>query len=171
MCNIYTHFNETHGSTSRLDHIITTSAKEYIDNIKVHYDYATSDHLPLSAIMYLSHVLNTDLADNRCSKSQPHRVVKWDRLSVDDLHRYQIATEELADDINLNLNVITCNNSSCDIQAHLQYTDALYAKITSCMLNASDKHISVRKMKVRPTRFQVWTKFAPTYTVMLGAVP
>ena len=108
----------------------------------MHYDYVTSDHLPLSAIIHLPHVVNTDLVDNRFSKSQPHRVVKWD--SVDNLHRYQIATEELADDINLNLNVITCNNPSCDIQAHIQYTDALYNKSMSYILNASDKHISVR---------------------------
>ena len=59
-------------------------------------------------------------------------------------------TKELTDDINLNLNVIPCDNPSCDIQAHIQYIDALYDKITSCMLNASDKHISVYVNESKP---------------------
>ena len=70
MCNIHTHFNESHGSTSWLDHIRTTSsANESLYNIKVLYDYVTSDHLSLSAIIHLPHVVNTDSVDNRFSES------------------------------------------------------------------------------------------------------
>ena len=86
--HMYTHINSAHGSTSWLDHLITTTAgHRLVNSCNIQYGVVSSDHLPISAHILLPPGCNHSTLPAE-SDPKPGTRIHWDSLSGDQLHKY-----------------------------------------------------------------------------------
>ena len=127
----FTFYSEAHHSTSWLDHVLTTSSAHcLIDNIWVEYGMISSDHHPI--VTRIS--VNTDNLDNdttvKCSNIQH---IQWDMLSDDDLIKYKNSTELTLSEVELNHDMILCDNPKCSSESHRNAIARMYDDITKAL--------------------------------------
>lgn len=120
---------------SWLDHVLTTEeCFRYTDNIMILQDFVTSDHLPVSikTKLVFSNVI--------CSRSTlPYaRSVNWQSLNNDELARYQGLVDTHLDNVDINHNLILCDNANCNDDTHKAAIELLYKQITDAVVDASD---------------------------------
>jgi len=130
----YSFVSHAHGSTSWLDHCLTTyNMHHMIRDMYIDYSFITSDHLP----MFIT--LNADLA--KTPFSVPYQTtrsrVNWNKLSDEDIDMYKCRTNELLSKIKLDLDVVLCEDLSCKDPVHTCSISKMYNSITDALLSAS----------------------------------
>lgn len=137
----YTYYSEAHGSTSWLDHVISTSsAHDLIEEIKVCYDFVTSDHFPLC----IDILINSDMfiESNNSMNCHTKCFMQWDKMTDSDKVQYERLTEKKLSSIVVNNEFVMCNNTSCNNIEHRICIDNLYESITQALIEAGTDFLS-----------------------------
>jgi hypothetical protein len=131
-----TYVSMSHGTSSWLDHIVTThSMHSIIEDVEVENTYVSSDHCPLSATIKLN-VAHVKMEDDGCYKQKS---INWNSLNDDDLAKYRILTEQNFTKIHLNRELIMCDNINCKDKSHIAALDSFYTDITAALISAADQ--------------------------------
>jgi len=131
-----TYVSLSHGTTSWLDHIVSThSMNVIIGDIKVDNKYVTSDHCPLLATIYL----NAAHVDVEEDEYIVQKRIKWDSLNADDLDKYKTLTQRNLGNIHLNREMLLCDNTNCKEASHIADLDTLYNDITAALIKAAEE--------------------------------
>ena len=144
----FTFISQAHGTTSWLDHCITTTAGEsLIANVSVLNDIACSDHLPLCID------INCDinpLYDNNFSDKPS--TSKWHIATDIDKQNYHKCTGEILNTIVLPTEALLCKDTNCE--SHYLDIEHFYDSIVSSIQIATSKcipcSINGSKFKVIP---------------------
>lgn len=150
--NNYT-FVSNHGTTSWLDHILATnSGHAIINNVYIKYNIISSDHYPL--------VVDFDVSSERanvetCQKSIPR--VKWDLVSDDDCQYYKRNTEKALSTIDLDHDLILCDDVKCQNTSHKAAIDRMYKATISSLSESSD--FLLRQAKHRDRQLPGWNEY------------
>ena len=129
-----TYISLSHGTSSWIDHIVTThSMHSIIEAIKVENGYISSDHSPLSAAINL----NVQCFDIEDDNNLRHKTIKWDSLPTETVNQYRNSTQEKFNRIHLNHELILCGDPNCKNISHTAAIDRLYADITDALTEAA----------------------------------
>ena len=133
LCNkSYTFVSSAHNTVSWLDHVVTTKPGcDLINNMCIKYDYVSSDHLPLMMQLGVSCV---QVIEHEEFIYKPH--IDWS--SVDKLSRdtYSSNTAELLSNVQLDHDVINCQDVSCNNARHHKAIDSMYTSIVNALYDA-----------------------------------
>ena len=145
--NSFTYISEAWHSTSWLDHCLCTAdAHEAIESMIIHYEMATSDHIPLSIMV---NVGSLPLLLTHEDSSGSGRV-DWSRLTQEDIDTYVHHTDMLLGNIELPKDAIFCRDMNCKNQEHCKALCSLYDYIVNS-ISASSKSLhkpkSIRGVK------------------------
>ena len=131
--NTFTFYSDAHNTVSWLDHVISThSAHKLITDVNTDTGFVSSDHIPISICLLLSHIECVVTKNN-----EPQTKINWDYLPVESIKQYTSATESLLQQIPLPKSLLTCCDINCKSQQHLQMIDSFHNEIISCLLKAS----------------------------------
>ena len=132
----FTYISDAWGSTSWLDHCITSSdCDNIIKNMYVLQDIYESDHLPLVTEFDLTMIpaVNRDSS----SSNNPGKI-NWDSISEVNKLRYSELSESLFDQIPLPHSALTCTDSKCNINSHKEDLDKFYGNIVNVITKSSE---------------------------------
>lgn len=139
--NTYTYYSEAHGSTSWLDHVISTSsAHALISEMNVCYDYVTSDHLPLCIDLLIDYDMFVESVNS--TSGQTKCFIQWDKMTDIDKTEYERLTEKKLKSIIVDEVILTCSDAACKDIEHKHCIDSLYEKISQALLDASTDFMS-----------------------------
>ena len=148
--NTFTFLSEAHGSTSWLDHVITTvNGLNIISDIVVNYNFVSSDHLPLQISILLDKFVTTkeDLCDNVNIRKRSK--INWEEINTGEKIEYKKASEHYLKLIKID-NDILCDKN-CTEHFHLNLIDKLYNDIVNALWCASIKNVKNVNGKVCKT--------------------
>ena len=94
----------------------TQSAKRFINNVWVDYNFVTSDHHPL--FVSLDFTVNAYNNDNKSFNSCKTGSIKWDSMSKEDISLYRASTSTHLADVELNHELILCDDVNCKSVSH-----------------------------------------------------
>lgn len=84
--------SETWHTTSWLDHIVSTAdAHASLVDVEICYELATSDHIPIAALLNVEHVPMLARNNNAATSSK----LDWSKLSREDVIGYSLRTDSL----------------------------------------------------------------------------
>ena len=133
--NTFTYLSDAHGTTSWLDHIVSTnSAHVNISDISVLYDIIGSDHLPLA----FNYKFKGAVLPDTPKSTNYRKSVKWDKMTREALESYTNMTSILLDKVHVNLSLLRCTNINCKDLGHRAALDDLYNDIIASLCYASD---------------------------------
>lgn len=131
----FTYISEAWHTTSWLDHIIATAdAHASLENVEICYDLATSDHLPVAALINVENV--PLLASNYNTVSSTK--LDWSKLSKEDMDGYLNRTDGLLNDIVLPKEALMCTDMNCKIVQHSEQLCDMYDCILKCLNDSSE---------------------------------
>ena len=124
----FTYTSQAHGTTSWLDHCITTlSGQSIISHVSVIDNVVCSDHFPLCIEIF------SDI-NPLCNSTVPSVVkssIKWHAAKDLDKHKYNAKTGELTSTIALPVDALMCKNPHCT--GHCDDIDCFYDSIISIL--------------------------------------
>jgi hypothetical protein len=129
----YTYVSDAHGTTSWLDHCVSTSAAHNaITDMCVLHDYVGSDHLPLKFVVRVGSLPTTklDTADTRTR-------IHWSKLSELELDKYVSDTGIALSNIDQPTDALLCKDVHCPHDQHKHAIDKLYNDITNTLRQCS----------------------------------
>ena len=130
----FTFVSQAHGTTSWLDHCITTaSGKSITSNISIIDNIVCSDHFPLC----IEIVCDINKLCDFTSEMKSRETIEWHAATDLDKQEYNIETEKLASTITLPIDALLCKNTSCT--RHCEDIDSFYTAIINA-LKLSAKH-------------------------------
>ncbi len=137
----FTFISSSHGSTSWLDHIVTsTSSHSLLRNVRVEDVFISSDHLPVCFDVFIDNL-------NVCAsvfnlKTANNISYNWYGATDADLHNYNTCTKGALAKIKIPLDAIYCQDVFCT--AHHRDIDEFYCAITNtlhgCIKQCIPKH-------------------------------
>ena len=137
----YTYFSDSSESMSWIDHIVSThSANNLIDDVWVDYSFISSDHHPLLCTINVDNVVSDDTVFNDVIHRS--KVIKWDALSREELIMYKDLTSDTLSKVELNHEMILCDDPHCNSQSHKSAICRMYSDITVALKQASKSLIS-----------------------------
>jgi hypothetical protein len=123
----YTYISSAHGTTSWLDHIVTTqNGKANILNTSILYGLTTYDHLPMLVEMKGS---ITPVSIPRVESEL--FTFNWHKTPAHNLKHYFDCTDTFLSQIQLPLEALTCVNTSCSNELHVSSINSFYSDIVS----------------------------------------
>ena len=144
----FTFISQAHGTTSWLDHCITTAAgRSLISNAFITDNVICSDHFPLSINIECS----IDLTYDYNFQMKHVNLPQWRTANDLDKNAYTICTNEKLSNIKIPINALLCKESNCTI--HCKDIDIFYNNIvaalktsgTECIpMSHTDKNSSFR---------------------------
>ena len=140
--NTYTFFSQAHGSTSWLDHCITTaSSQSIISNMYVNNDIVCSDHFPLCID------IDCDIPPiyNETVVNCQRNVYKWQFANDINLCDYELNTHKLANDIIIPYDALCCRITNCTL--HNSDIDCFYNALISVLHKSAEKCIPTSVLK------------------------
>ena len=124
----FTFVSQAHGTSSWLDHCITTtSGKSITSNISIIDDIVCSDHFPLC----IEIVCDINKLCDVTSEIEQKEAIKWYAANDFDKQQYNIETDKLSSTITLPIDALLCENTSCI--KHRVDIDSFYAAIISAL--------------------------------------
>ena len=127
----FTYTSQAHGTTSWLDHCITTtSGQSAISHVSVIDNVVCSDHFPLC----IEVICDIIPLYNSTMTSVVNSSIQWHAAKDSDKLQYMIKSEELASKIILPVDALTCKNPHCTV--HCGDINCFYESIIS-VLSAS----------------------------------
>ncbi len=128
----FTFISSSHGSTSWLDHIITTSSSHSIlKNVHVMEAFISSDHLPICFDVFIDNLnvcTGSSVLSNNCTNSPSYN---WYSATDTDINKYNLCTKAELSKIKLPLEAIHCTNVSCT--THQADIDIFYNAICNTL--------------------------------------
>ena len=151
--NTYTFFSEAHHSVSWLDHCVcNANLHSAVRDVSVLYDYVTSDHMPVHITFDLGKAtIDLDSSDEAPSIKK----IKWNKLSNEELLQYHELTEQYLNRINLNHELVLCDDPKCQDQLHRHSIDAMYNSI-------------IHALKISGRDFMQQRECSKTYNIIPG---
>jgi exonuclease III len=156
--NTYTFVSFSHGTTSWLDHAVsTTSMDSLVENVSVDYSTISSDHLPLCVTLDFSKVCAI-LPAVEPVNTVPR--VKWESLTEEEINAYNLMTETYLSNVNLDLELLLCDDPNCSNNDHIRAIDAMYDNVLACLSGASAQLLSrkANKYKHQVPGWNEWVK-------------
>ena len=153
--NSFTFISDMWDSTSWLDHCISTkTAHDLIQNMRIEYDLAAQDHIPVSFELKINSKVDTIAISNSETISEH---IDWDKLTPQQILQYQERTENLLNEINIPYSALHCSNFNCENQNHFTSYCEYYYAIVNAIHRASLPLIE--SVKHRPRPFPGWTQY------------
>ena len=133
----FTFLSEAHGSVAWLDHIISThTLHSLIKRIWVEYGYVSSDHFPIN--------VELNIPTNR-TFSKKQRVTKqdikvnWSKVLEADRRNYEAISKQKLSAVELDNNMILCEDQNCSDPGHVRGIDKLYNDICDALHASSEQ--------------------------------
>ena len=128
---------------SSLDHIISTSCgRKYINDVWVDYCMVTSNHHPFD----FSLTFNVQIkCEAYCSgKHSPKTTsMKQDTISQEEIPVYKSNTATSLSHVEMNHDMILCDNPCCNIVSHQNAITRMYKDITCALVEASQQFMTI----------------------------
>ena len=125
----FTFVSSSHGSTSWLDHVLsTTSGHALAESVHVKTDFVSSDHLPLCFDISIDKEIICT-STSVCSTNDKSPFFNWKNLTDNDLLSYSICTKKDLSRICIPLDALQCNDMSCG--THQKDIDYFYYDIVN----------------------------------------
>ena len=133
--------------SSWIDHILCSrSLLPVFTDVEVLYGMICSDHRPLSALLGCSLTSIVDTVQPGCNGATDKYYPCWDRVSNEDISRYQCRLDELLSAVNIPVDLISCNGECCDLCEHRTLVNMYYDEIISCIITATENVIPRSKI-------------------------
>jgi len=132
----FTYISQAHGTTSWLDHCITTSSgQEIVSNSYIIKDIVCSDHLPLCIDV------NCDISSicDTITIKEPKNVYKWNLATDNNKQEYKMCSCKFLSNIVLPIAALSCKDANCI--AHKSEIDCFYNSILSAIKQATSECI------------------------------
>ena len=114
----FTYFSEAHGSTSWIDHCLTSeSVHQAVESMQVLHDYISSDHSPLVVIICCTQLPELCKVKSHCNTNNINKV-DWNKLSQELKYEYSVKTKQLLEKISLPRDAIQCHDPVCSNASH-----------------------------------------------------
>ena len=153
----FTFFSEAHQSVSWLDHCVcNANLHSAVKDISVLYDYITSDHMPVLLTFDLGKA-TIDL--DRTDEEPSVRKIKWNKLSKEDLYQYHELTEHHLNGVRLNHELLLCDDTNCQFQAHQHSVDAMYNSIIQALKISGKEFTQERECSKRYNIIPGWNEY------------
>ena len=156
----FTHTSQAHGTTSWLDHCITTmSGQSIISHVSVIDNVVCSDHFPLCI------EVECDIISlyNSTMTSVVNFSIQWHAAKDSDKLQYMIKSEKLASKIVLPVDALMCKNPHCT--DHHEDINCFYESITSVLKLSASHSIPT---SVTSTRYNIvpgWNDYVKSTTL------
>ena len=132
--NSYTYISEAWHTTSWLDHCLCTmDAHDSIDTIKIHYDLATTDHIPILITLNTGNLPVLLPVDNSMSAGR----LDWSNMSEIDLFNYAYQSDALMADILVPKDTLLCRDTNCKNIQHCNELCSMYEAIVDSLCVSS----------------------------------
>jgi hypothetical protein len=134
----FSYFSEAHSSTSWLDHILSTSsAHSLVTDVRIGYEFVTSDHLPIfmdikTECNLYNLMPESNLEYNKCK-------LQWDKVSPMDIKHYMFMSENNLKSIVVDEGLSKCSDVTCCDEKHKKAIDELYDNIIQALSNAGSE--------------------------------
>ena len=139
----FTFVSSSHGSTSWLDHVLsTTSGHALVESVHVKTDFVSSDHLPLCFDISIDKEIICT-STSVCSTNDESPSFNWKDLTDNDLLNYSICTKKDLSRIRIPLDALQCNDMSCG--THQKDIDHFYYDIVNTVYGCIRKCIPMKK--------------------------
>ena len=131
----FTYVSDAHGTTSWLDHVLTThSSHSTISDMAVNYDCVSSDHFPLGFTISVNLLPYSEASNQEhVGQSSP----KWDTATLQDLKNYYTQTGLLLSAINVPHDALCCTDPNCIDEDHYSDLCKFYDDITNLLSDAA----------------------------------
>ncbi len=140
--NSYTYISEAWHTTSWLDHCICTAdAHDSLEAMRIHYEFATTDHVPFSLCVNMGNLPILLPVDSSSCLGR----IDWCNLTEEDRNKYYAQSDTLLSNIELPKDAITCCNINCKSPRHATELCSLYDNIVKSLL-VSGRHL----YKIKP---------------------
>ena len=117
------------GSTSWLDHVVSSlDFHNVINGMRVCYEITHEDHIPVSFSIDCDNIPML-----RNEKPPLNKKPKWDKVGDNELDKYRNLCERGLRAINLENDVITCNNVVCSNGEHRQHIEKVYNEVINTL--------------------------------------
>ena len=88
----FTFYSDAHKSTSWIDHCMSTiNAHHCIEEVKILYEYQSSDHFPLKIVITFDSTMANNLERSEVSVSDDRHIASWDKASDYHINSYHNA--------------------------------------------------------------------------------
>ena len=132
-----THVSMAHGSTSWLDHCITTmSGQQLVQSVHMFNDFVTSDHIPLSVCIKTQ---NLHIYPITSDTKSDNKYYKWVNATEYDIKQYKNITSKLLGKITIPVDAILCSVPHCS--SHNVEIDNFYTSIVEILNSCFQKCI------------------------------
>ena len=130
----HTYISERWGSTSWLDHCISTErAHDLIVDMKIEYNLAAGYHIPFGCNLNLN--LSAEFIP--VNNARPVSSIKWDKLSDHEISTYGQNLDKLLNDIFTPTEKLNCRDFDCKNPNHIREQSKLYESILRAIKQAS----------------------------------
>ena len=131
----YSFYCEAWDSLHWLDHVVSTRiGANLIQSISINHDYVSSDHFPMFISLDVEHLPKVVTSD---SGSRHTARIDWQEVTGDQKSYYKYSSASHLASVELNHELLMCNDSSCSNKQHLKYIDTMYNGITQSLADAS----------------------------------
>lgn len=128
----FTYVSDAHGSTTWLDHCLSSSSlHKSINSIEVLHQFISSDHKPLSVIFNCDRVTKLAAEDNLTKNKR--NSVHWSRVNMESKYLYFKETEKALANISVPTELYSCDNCSCGNHNHVSLINNLYTDIVNAL--------------------------------------
>lgn len=137
----YTFISKAHGTSSWLDHCLTThSAHNTVKDISVYKGIVTEGHFPLICKFDCS-VKLIDTCESPAAKLN----YNWKGAEAGDLHKYNMLSDKFLSKVKLPEEIVFCKDPNCKSDQHRNLIDKLYSDIINSLTDAVKLSIPVFK--------------------------
>ena len=134
LCDKDTYTFYSSASISWLDHIVSTMmAHSIINDVRVLYDFITSDHHPIVFKIDMSLFLKSDTT----SMNVDSNTIVWSGVSLEDKAKYRCNTRNNLERIVIPQLPISCTDSKCQNAEHIKLLTDFYDDITNALFMSS----------------------------------
>ena len=140
----FTYVSEAWHTTSWLDHCLcTVDAHDSIKSINIHYDLATSDHMPFSLVVNTGNITVLLPVKNGTNIGK----IDWSKLSNYNLDKYANHSDALLGNIDIPKEALLCRDMNCKNADHSKELCSLYVKIVESLC-ISNRSLHIQRSKV-----------------------
>ena len=152
----HTYVSLAHGTTSWLDHIITSKdLHRSVHSALVHDLLPGSDHLAVSCSLALPALPSLPLPQVGRSDAPRHSGCKWSAANPADIAAYKDATEHALRSVHLPLDALHCCATGCNSALHQDALDAMYDEVCAALRECSLRHIRTGSATYQDARWHV----------------
>ena len=141
----YTYISESWGTTSWLDHVISScDFHNCVNNLNIEYNVTSNDHIPISFNVNVS-TLPIISVCNFVANSSSQKKVCWKKLSDNQRSMYRTFTDVIHEQSDLDNLIPVCFNGNCTDCEHRNNLEHAYNEFVNILKTSGDKVYNVKK--------------------------